>query len=85
MPLLAPGGGGWGNPLERSADRVLADVAEGLVSAKGALRDYGLVVERGNGAWAATPTAERVAAGSTTLVDRDCGSDGDALTVEVSP
>ena len=59
--IVAPGGGGWGDPLERSADRVLADVAEGLVTPEAAQRDYGLVVERRNGAWDAIPTAERAA------------------------
>lgn len=37
------GGGGWGNPLERPAEKVLADVERGLVSIKGAL-NYGVVV-----------------------------------------
>ena len=59
---MAPGGGGWGDPLERPAERVAADVAEGLVSAEGALRDYGLVVERRDGNWEATPAAARAAA-----------------------
>ena len=72
--ILAPGGGGWGDPLERSADRVLADVAEGLVSPEAASRDYGLVVERCDGAWVATPTAARAAAAPTTLIQPGCGS-----------
>ena len=59
VKIVAPGGGGWGNPLDRSADRVVADVAEGLVTAEAAQRDYGLVVKRRNGAWDATPTAAR--------------------------
>jgi len=59
VKIVAPGGGGWGDPLERSEDRVVADVAEGLVTPEAAQRDYGLVVERRNGAWDATPTAER--------------------------
>ena len=59
VKIVAPGGGGWGDPLERSADRVVADVAEGLVTAEAAQRDYGLVVRRRNGAWDATPTAAR--------------------------
>ena len=59
VKIVAPGGGGWGDPLERSADRVVADVAEGLVTAEAAQRDYGLVVRRHNGAWDATPTAAR--------------------------
>jgi N-methylhydantoinase B len=37
------GGGGWGDPLERSVGDVAFDVEAGLVSAQGALR-YGVVV-----------------------------------------
>src|ERR1051326_4374384 len=44
--LDSPGGGGYGDPLERSAERVLADVREGFVSAEAAEREYGVVVER---------------------------------------
>ena len=65
VKIVAPGGGGWGDPLERSADRVVADVAEGLVTAEAAQRDYGLVVERRNGAWDATATAARATAART--------------------
>ena len=59
--VVAPGGGGWGDPLERPAGRVLADVAEGLVSVEGARRDYGLAVEGGDGTLGATPTEDRLA------------------------
>ena len=37
------GGGGWGDPFERDAELVAADVKSGLVSAKGARR-YGVVI-----------------------------------------
>jgi len=40
------GGGGWGDPLARDADRVLTDVNRGLVSVEGARR-YGVVIEDG--------------------------------------
>ena len=60
VKIVAPGGGGWGDPLARSADRVVADVAEGLVTQEAAQRDYGLVVERRNGSWDATPTSQRL-------------------------
>ena len=59
VKIVAPGGGGWGDPLERSAERVIADVAEGLVTPEAALRDYGLVVERQNGTWGAVPVGGR--------------------------
>jgi N-methylhydantoinase B len=44
---LTAGGGGWGNPARRPAERVAADVAEGFVSAEAAQRDYGVVVVDG--------------------------------------
>jgi N-methylhydantoinase B len=37
-----PGGGGWGNPLERNRDSVAEDVAEGLISPDRAAAVYGL-------------------------------------------
>jgi N-methylhydantoinase B len=39
------GGGGFGDPLTRTFERVQHDVLEGLVSVEGALRDYGVVVD----------------------------------------
>ncbi len=42
--LDTPGGGGYGDPRARPAERVLADVREGLVSAEAAERDYGVVL-----------------------------------------
>ena len=41
------GGGGRGHPYDRPADAVLADVLGGLVSADGAARDYGVVIQAG--------------------------------------
>ena len=43
--IMTPGGGGFGNPLKRPVDRVLADVANGLVSHASAEADYGVVVD----------------------------------------
>jgi N-methylhydantoinase B len=40
---MNPGGGGYGNPLERPIEKVVADVRNGLVSLKGAREDYGVV------------------------------------------
>ena len=60
VKLIAPGGGGWGDPLAREPERVVADVAEGLVTPEAASRDYGLVVTRSNGHWSAAPAPERV-------------------------
>ena len=42
--LEMPGGGGWGDPLERDPERVLADVVEEKVTAGRAERDYGVVI-----------------------------------------
>ena len=52
VKIIAPGGGGWGDPLEREEQRVLADVAERLVTPEAALKDYGLEIARINGEWA---------------------------------
>jgi N-methylhydantoinase B len=41
---VAQGGGGHGDPLLRDPAAVLADVRAGLVSVRGAARDYGVVV-----------------------------------------
>jgi N-methylhydantoinase B len=37
------GGGGVGDPLDRSIDEVVRDVEDGLVSVEGARRDYGVI------------------------------------------
>ena len=42
-----PGGGGWGDALERDAWRVLTDVRHELVSLQSAREDYGVVIDRG--------------------------------------
>jgi N-methylhydantoinase B len=42
--LDTPGGGGYGDPLSRPAEHVLADVREGYVSAEVAERNYGVVL-----------------------------------------
>ncbi len=39
-----PGGGGYGNPLEREPERVLADVVNDLVSINSAENDYGVIL-----------------------------------------
>jgi N-methylhydantoinase B len=38
------GGGGFWNPLERPAEKVLADVRSGYVSLEAARREYGVVI-----------------------------------------
>jgi N-methylhydantoinase B len=43
LVLEIPGGAGLGDPGERDAARIRADLEEGLVSAEAALRDYGRI------------------------------------------
>ena len=40
---INPGGGGFGNPLERPIEKVILDVKNGIVSKEGAKEDYGVV------------------------------------------
>ena len=44
LVLELPGGGGYGNPLERDPARVAADVADGLITVDDARSAYGVVV-----------------------------------------
>lgn len=44
MILDTPGGGGYGNPLEREPEMVERDVMEGYVSLERAKEDYGVVI-----------------------------------------
>jgi N-methylhydantoinase B len=43
--LDTPGGGGYGDPLAREPEGVLADIREGYVSPEAADRDYGIVID----------------------------------------
>lgn len=49
LRVITSGGGGWGNPLGRSPERVASDVLDGFVSAAGAARDYGVIVDARTG------------------------------------
>lgn len=51
-----PGAGGWGDPLERDAARVLKDVRNGFVSLASAADDYGVIID---------PTSRRVDGSAT--------------------
>ena len=57
-----PGGGGYGDPLERRAEAVAADVAKGLVSREAAERLYAVVLDEAGGLDAEATRARRVAA-----------------------
>ena len=43
MKQLTPGGGGFGNPLERDVEAVKEDVQNEFVSRESAREDYGVV------------------------------------------
>ena len=43
--MVTPAGGGFGDPLERDVERVVADVRDGLVSVARAREDYGVVID----------------------------------------
>ena len=49
--LDTPGGGGYGDPLTRDPERVLADVREGVISRETAERDYGVVLTPSGRSW----------------------------------
>lgn len=58
--IVSPGGGGYGDPLERDPALVLRDVRDGLVGADEALDDYGVVLGA-DGVDEARTRAERAA------------------------
>jgi len=53
------GGGGWGHPFDREAERVAADVRNGFVSRAAAEADYGVVFNEAGLAVDAAATAQR--------------------------
>jgi N-methylhydantoinase B len=69
------GGGGWGDPLARDPSRVRQDVARGFVTARGALEDYGVVLEPQTlePDKAATDRERARRAGELPLIDRGAG------------
>lgn len=60
---ITPGGGGWGNPLERDPERVAWDVLEGFISPERARTVYGVVVDPQTGTVDAAATARLRARG----------------------
>ncbi|MBI4333724.1 MAG: hydantoinase B/oxoprolinase family protein, partial [Chloroflexi bacterium] len=44
MRIETPGGGGWGDPLEREPEAVQLDVIRGLVSPESARKEYGVIL-----------------------------------------
>jgi N-methylhydantoinase B len=45
LELITPGGGGFGDPLERAVERVLADVFYGYVSLEQSEKEYGVIID----------------------------------------
>ena len=60
---VTAGGGGWGDPLTRLAERVLDDVREGYVSRDQARATYGIDI-RPDGSWQPTPVRHQSEKGS---------------------
>lgn len=52
LEYLSPGGGGYGDPLERDPDAVLRDVSYGYIDTASARGDYGVVVSGADAAMA---------------------------------
>jgi N-methylhydantoinase B len=57
ITIMTPGGGGWGDPLQRDVERVLRDVQGGYVSLDAAHHAYGVVIRDGAVDAAATEKA----------------------------
>jgi N-methylhydantoinase B len=66
LRMVTPTGGGFGDPLERDADRVAADVRSGLLSAGNAEREYGVVIKEDGVDHAATANRRAVLAARRT-------------------
>jgi N-methylhydantoinase B len=45
LRLISPSGGGFGDPMKRTVERVIADVRDGILSKEAALREYGVSIE----------------------------------------
>jgi len=75
VTIEAPGGGGYGHPLERDPEMVERDVAEGYVTVSRARADYGVVIDP------ATMKADH----QTTLALRDSLRSGSCRKEENSP
>ena len=60
VKIIAPGGGGWGDPMRRSSERVEADLREGFITSESAEHDYGLKAKLDSeGNWNVSPRIER--------------------------
>ena len=59
VAIRPAGSGGYGDPLEREAERILADVRDGYISRQAAAEHYGLVIEEDGETVDAAATALR--------------------------
>lgn len=59
MVACSPGGGGWGNPLDRSAELVFKDFRDNLISRHSAETIYGLVLDPSGRSFDQTATSAR--------------------------
>jgi N-methylhydantoinase B len=73
LSIRTPGGGGYGNPLERPAAEVLADVRAGLLSVETVRRAYGVVLRGLDVDEAATAALRRSRLGERAGVRFDLG------------
>ena len=64
LRLETPGGGGWGNPLDRTPEQVARDVRQGFVSPAAARASYGVAVDAQGGVDAAATATLRKAMAS---------------------
>ena len=62
--IKSAGAGGWGNPWERDAARVLADVRRGFVSDQAADQEYGVIIRAGRVDETATEERRKAMAGA---------------------
>lgn len=76
LTIRTPGGGGWGDPLERDPNLVALETREGFISPESARNDYGVVAEGLTvdvQATAAARTAIRGSRGPRRMIDRGEG------------
>jgi N-methylhydantoinase B len=55
--IVTTGGGGWGDPLKREADKVVYDVQCGLITEAAAREHYGVVLRKVGRKWQADSAA----------------------------
>lgn len=78
VTMLTPGGGGYGDPLERDLEAVQEDVRRGLISVAAAARDYGVILKDGVVDGAATAALRREKAAGNSNHAFDWGAERDA-------